>query len=357
MSRGARGVLVVAAAFAACAATPAPASAEDDPETGLVADAAEESDAPVRFTLYWENDGTIPRPWSNSDKHYTNGLKFDAAWHPEWARRLAPHVPFHDQFGDDLQTAFGVSVGQLMFTPRYIGREGEQRGDRPYAGWLAFSAYWQRAGSIGERVSMFDHVELDAGIVGPWSGAGALQEFVHSAVPNQTEPEGWTHQLHNEPAFNLTMRRKWRFSSGATDDGFEFQAIPSAGFTLGTVYRQLEGSVTARLGWNLPDDFGLGRISDVGSATGGRADDVGFYVFGSVGARLVEHNIFLDGNTWTDSLSVSKEPLVLDLRFGAALQIDGFEIGWSQTAMSEEFEGQDEWNGYGTLLIRWTVTF
>ena len=338
-----------------------PADASRDDEAAALAPEPARNDSsrlPVRITLFWENDGTIPRPWTEDDEHYTNGLKIDLAWRPEWAQRLAPHVPFHDHFPGDVSTAVGLSVSQLMFTPEDITREVPQENDRPYAGWLAASFYWQRAGEFSDRLAMFDHIELDLGVVGPASGAQALQELVHSTWPDQEEPEGWSHQLDNEFAANLTLRRKWRFSSGHSDDGFEFQAIPSLGGTVGTVYRQLEVSLTARLGWNLPDDFGPPRLADVGAATGDWNTRFGLYVFARGGMRAVQHNIFLDGNTFSSSLSQSKEPLVLEAQLGVAVLLwDHLELGWSQTLVTEEFRRQSGGDAYGALTISWRTRF
>lgn len=314
---------------------------------------------PVRFAAFWENDGGPPGLFSDSDKHYTNGLKLDMAWKPAWADKLAPLVPFNDHFGGPIDTAVGFSVGQYIFTPRNLRTEKPVFHDEPYAGWLAFSFYWQRAGDISEKIAMFDHIEFDAGIVGQWSGAEPLQTAVHAFLPDQQRPNGWGNQLHNEPAVDLTVRRKLRFSSGRTDDGFEFQAIPSVGGTLGTVYRQLEGSITARIGWNLPNDFGPRRLADVGSATGGWSSDFGFYVFVRGQAQLVEHNIFLDGNTWKDSQWVSKEPVVLEAQVGfVALLWQHFEIGWSKTFQTEGFK--DEPGGgqsFGAITLAWVTSF
>lgn len=314
---------------------------------------------PVRVALFWDNDGGPPGLFADSDKHYTNGLKIDIAWKPEWADTLASIVPFEDHFGGPVDTAVGFSVGQLMFTPRNLAAHRPITHDQPYAGWLAFSVYWQRAGTLTDNIAMFDHIELDGGIVGQWSGAEPLQKAVHAFLPDQQRPNGWDNQLHNEPAFDLTIRRKLRFSSGRTDEGFEFQAIPSFGGTLGTVYRQLEGSVTARLGWNLPDDFGPRRLSDVGAATGGWSSDFGFYVFVLGQARLVEHDIFLDGNTWQYSQSVSKEPVVLEAQVGVvALLWRHFEIGWSETFMTDRFHDQPGGGDrYGSITLAWVASF
>ncbi len=311
----------------------------------------------VRFNLIWENDGSLPGAFSASDEQYTNGLKLDLAWRPAWAQRLAERAPLSGRM-EDVQGAFGLSVFQLMFTPDDLRAEEVIEDDRPYAGWLGVAAYWQRAGRVGEGVAALDHVELDLGIIGEASGAEALQTFVHSAYPDQIKPAGWDNQLGHEPAVNLTLRRKYRFSTAPTDSGLGLHVIPSVGGTAGTVYRRVEADVTVRLGWRLPDDFGPSRIADVNAATGGWTHDWGFYIFLRGGATLSEHNVFLDGTDFRDSHSVTKEPLVGEAQIGAALQLfRGLEIGYSHTFLSREFEGQNGTHSYGTFSIGYRAVF
>jgi lipid A 3-O-deacylase len=311
----------------------------------------------VRFSAIWENDGTFPGAFSGSDEHYTNGLKLDFAWRPAWADGLAPVIPFGDGL-DGVETAFGLSVFQLMFTPEDLEEKDLIEDDRPYAGWLGVAAYWQRAGAFNDRTSVLDHIEFDLGVVGEASGAQALQTFIHSAFPDQIKPAGWGNQLSHEVAANLTLRRKYRVTSLPADSGLAFQVIPGFGGTLGTVYRRLEADVTVRLGWNLPNDFGATRIADVGSATGGWPGAWGLYVFLRGGGTLSEHNIFLDGNNFQNSHFVTKNPLVGEGQVGVVLQLfRGLEIGYSHTFLTEEFEDQDGTHSFGTFSIGYRAAF
>ena len=355
--RGAPAALAIACGSAAAP----PAVAQDDADAGW--------GPPVRVTFHWENDGTLPRP-GGTDRYYTNGLKLDLAWRPAWALELLDDAPFSEGFGPDLRAAFGLSVSHLIFTPEDLAREDLIEDDRPYAGWLSFAAYLQRAGQLSPRVAVFDHAELDVGVVGQNSGAEALQKAVHAAWFDEQRPNGWENQLKNEPSINLTYRLKWRFSTldRLTFDGspdadpgsnpFEFQAIPEIGGTVGTVYRRAEAGLTARFGWNLPDDFGATRLEDVNSATGDWHAPWGFYLFGRVTGRYVQHNLFLDGNTWRDSHSVDREPWVAEAQFGGVLLLfGGLEVGYSQTVRSEEFDGQNGRHQFGAWTIGWRTTF
>ena len=67
----------------------------------------------------------------------------------------------------------------------------------------------------------------------------------------------------------------------------------------------------------------------------------------------MQHNIFLDGNTWRPSRSVEREPIVGEFEFGGVIQFGpraGFQ--WSWTAITDEFKTDMLADSYGALLIR-----
>ncbi len=68
----------------------------------------------------------------------------------------------------------------------------------------------------------------------------------------------------------------------------------------------------------------------------------GYYVYVAAQGRAVGRNIFLDGNTFEDSRSVDKKPLVGDLSAGVAMfWSDDFRLDASATYRSKEFDGQE----------------
>ena len=204
------------------------------------------------------------------------------------------------------------------------------------------------------------HVQLDAGVVGSWSGEEAVQTFVHSVWPEQFQPRGWGTQLSNEALVNLRARHAWRFSAGERESGLDFQLIPEVSAALGTVDRNVGGSVLVRAGLHMPDDFGPTTIDAIGSATGDWPADrrFGGYVFAQAGGRVVEHDLYLDGNTFQNSRSVTKEPAVGELRFGVVLRLfEHLECSWSRTYLTDEFEAQTQSVSYGTLSVAYRRTF
>src|SRR3546814_8870959 len=98
---------------------------------------------------------------------------------------------------------------------------------------------------------------------------------------------------------------------------------PHLGAALGNVYTYGAGGLTLRFGEDLPDDYGPPRIRPAlpGSDYFRPTDDFGWYFFAGAEGRIVARNIFLDGNTFKDSHSVDKRPLVADLQAGIAVNL------------------------------------
>jgi lipid A 3-O-deacylase len=314
----------------------------------------EQSDpSPFVVTLYFENDGTFVKRNNPTDRHYTNGVKITFAHQPGWAADLAPRLPFSPAAdGQPLKTAAGYAFGQNIYTPDNIGVATLNPRDRPYAGWLYGGVYLQRATD-----SVFDHLELDIGIIGPSSLAEDVQTQVHE-VFDEVKPRGWDNQLRDEPGINLAYQRKWRIALLTNGDGDIAQLIPQAGFTLGTVNRHANVGATFRIGVNLPDDFGPGRIEEPAAATGvARHRPLGGYVFLRVGGKAVEHNVFLEGNNFSSSHGVDPEPLLGELQVGLSVVWGNFDVGYSQTFLTREFKGQLEHDSFGGLTVSWTGRF
>ena len=79
--------------------------------------------------------------------------------------------------------------------------------------------------------------------------------------------------------------------------------------------------MTIRIGDDLPNNYGPPRIrpSLPGSDFFVNRDKLGWYLFAGFECRLVGRNIFLDGNTFSDSHSMDKRYLVGDFQTGVAL--------------------------------------
>jgi hypothetical protein len=85
--------------------------------------------------------------------------------------------------------------------------------------------------------------------------------------------------------------------------------------------------------------------------SGDRADvKFGWDFFFGTQARAVALNIFLDGNTFQNSRSVVKEPVVADLIIGTELfSKGGFRFGFSLVTRTPEFRKQRGVDNFGSF--------
>lgn len=302
------------------------------------------------LTVYWENDGAYLKRFDLSDRYYTNGVKIEASLLPSLTPGVGRWLDSWLDIGGTVRHAGGLSVAQLIFTPEDISDPELIEDDRPYAGYLYASLFHQRR---SERV--FDHLQVDLGVVGEWSGAEGVQKAVHAAVPNEPRPNGWSHQLANELGVGLTYQRRWRSSRVSLPWSMEAEAIPQVGFQLGNVWTNASAGATLRVGVGIPDDFGIARLSEFRDATAIPDPDRswGVYGFARVTGRLVARDIFLDGNTFADSHSVDRKPFVGDLTLGLAARYGPVELAYSFTWLTDEFEGQNGAHAYGSLALTW----
>lgn len=74
-------------------------------------------------------------------------------------------------------------------------------------------------------------------------------------------------------------------------------------------------------------------------------------MFAGLDGRAVARNIFLDGNTFSDSHSVDKKPLVGDATAGVAFTLGDYRLSYSLNARSKEFDGQDGRSVFGAMTL------
>ncbi|MGD9536341.1 MAG: lipid A deacylase LpxR family protein [Alphaproteobacteria bacterium] len=307
------------------------------PTLAVAADATESG----IFSLVLEND-----VFYDTDQHYTNGIR--ASWlagadaTPEWALDAARWFPLFPDGGD---VRIDYALGQSMYTPSDIELQNPPADDRPYAGWLYGSL-----GLIAETGERLDQLALTLGMVGPASLAGKTQKMVHE-ITGSDDPKGWDTQLKNEPGIVLTYQRSWRQFASGSFQGLGFDMTPHVGGALGNVFTYANAGLTLRFGEGLSLDYGPPRIqpSLPGSGFFVPADGFGWYLFAGAEGRAVARNIFLDGNSFRDSRSVDKEPLVGDVQFGIAVLWRSVRLAYTHVLRTQEFKGQTERDDFGAF--------
>ncbi len=279
-------------------------------------------EGPSRITLTWENDLL-----AGTDRHYTNGLRV------ELTGRLDPHALPSWLAGDE--AAWGLAVGQRIYTPERLDEAGLIGDDRPYAGWtyLAVSVT-RRIAAIGWE----DRIELSLGIVGPSSGAETTQALAHDLFGSES-PRGWRHQLRDEPAVALTYRAAARVATGDFGD-LAWDLAPTLGLSLGNVATYAGLGVAARIGLGVTEP-------------GRESPPLRVYLTASAEARLVGFDLFLDGSLLRrGGQLVEKERVVADLSLGIVVSIhDQLSLTYTHTFRTAEFEGQVGGDQFGSVAL------
>ncbi len=298
------------------------------------------------LTLQLENDR-----FSDTDRHYTHGSRL--SWVsakddiPRWAERLMGWVSPHLSAADNSKRRIGYVFGQDIFTPEDISREDLILDDRPYAGWL-----YGGLSLHAETETRLDTVELDVGLVGPESFAEDVQTIVHEMI-NVQRPNGWDNQLKNEPGLVVIFDRRWRLPALRRKALLEIDLIPSLGGSIGNVRTHASVGGTVRLGQSLPLDFGPSHIRPSLSAPAAfdTPDPFGWYIFGGAEARFVLWNIFLDGNSFTESHDVSKKHVVGDFQLGAAVAFRRMRVTYTYVIRTREFDQQSDPDRFGAISV------
>jgi hypothetical protein len=311
------------------------AAAEPEPSSGVL-------------SVHFDNDYFL-----DTDQNYTSGFRLAylapmGPTHP--LRPLARALPLGE--GEFRVT---YSLGQKIFTPRDIHQTQLITTDQPYAAYLygGIALESERPREGGHRI--LDSVELQIGVVGPHAYGEEVQQWAHRLFGSD-EPMGWGNQLNDELAINLYYDRIWGgwygAANGPEEGNYRVELSPYVGAALGNVYTYLSAGATLRVGQNIPPHDGPPSIrpGPPGTDYFKPAPDLRWYVYVALEGRAVARNIFLDGNTVTDSHSVDKNGLVGELRFGLAVLLGRYRLTYTKVNGSEEFQGQTS-NRYGALTL------
>jgi hypothetical protein len=288
----------------------------------------------------FENDS-----FGNTDENYSNGISLAAT-----TRGAGPFGWVWDIVQPNAGQRYATyELTQLQFTPSDLSRTVPDPRDRPYAGLL----YLGLASHLRQKESL-QSLKLLAGIVGPASYAEGLQNATHHILAYNAA-NGWDHQLRNEPIINLLYeyRQRYHLTPGTTAIGVEL--IPMGGVFLGNYLTQGEVHLQGRIGYHLPDDFGVTTLRGSGYLPFPEWEQPGHswgvYAFAGGGVNIVGWNITLDGNTIAESPRVNKRLLLPAIELGAALWTRSFQTTFSYVLWGREFTGQPYRENFGSILL------
>lgn len=306
-------------------------------------------DAPEKaiITVVIENDSL----GGGTDRNYTSGVRVNytkvGAEFPAIAHKIDKLIP---TFRINKTSSIYYSLGQNLYTPRDITRRTVNLNDRPWAGFLY--------GSLGMATFTDNHtdeVEAMLGIVGPAAMGEWTQKFIHKNLTDSPTPQGWDHQLKNEPGVMLAWQRGWPMMlNGRTGNNF-WSFRPYFGVTAGNIKTYGDAGFTIRLS---PNDS---KWQDMPIRVRPAMPGTGIYeiprnkwswaLFSGLEGRAVAHDIFLDGNTFADSHSIDKKNFVADATAGAAITYNNVRVSYTAVYRTKEFDMQDRPEIFGALSL------
>jgi len=149
------------------------------------------------------------------------------------------------------------SLANQIYTPKDLNETVLIPDDRPYSGWTY--------AEVGVHKSSNTHLRslyIQVGLIGPYSKSEQIQKTIHE-ITDSSPPMGWSNQLNNELGINLRYIHKWRFQPD-TFYGIGTSFIPFVEGDLGNVAIQASAGMHMRIGWNIPQDFGVTSLDTGG---------------------------------------------------------------------------------------------
>ena len=299
------------------------------------------------YSLQYENDAITSK---NSDHDYTNGIQLTMLKKekpPKWIALAAEWVPFYDK--DKALPLVQYTVGEKMFTPYDISINDLQVNDRPYAGYLYFSTTVITHNGHRKNYDSGEQFEFTFGLVGPSAYGEELQKLGHKLTSSQT-PRGWDNQLKDELTFGLTYSNVSRTITPISDE-ISIGINQQYSAAVGNAYTFASTGVMFRIGNNLSQDLSPPNIhpSFSGITYFQSNERSSWYIYLSLEARLIYRNIFLDGNTFTNSHKVEKKPIIGDVAYGFVYIFDNMRVAISTISRSKEYTTQKEDTNYGAI--------
>lgn len=306
-------------------------------------------------SFYFDND-FITR---NDDK-YTAGLGFvwtSAATETYDERNLHRRIANAFSFlptvnAEGYRSYVQFRLGTEMYTPTDIRALEPPPGDHPYAGVIYVDSSLLSMSRLGSH-----QFTLRLGLVGPATGAADVQEWVHERTGSPI-PQGWDTQLKNEPIVNLFYQHNRRLLRQAPPDRFGLDFSFCGGFGVGNYYIGGNLGLMGRIGYRLPDNYGVtpllgGAESLVGVAPPRKKFQI--YAFLNAQSLGIARWLPTDGNTFADSRKGDRDDWFLSLSSGIVL-------GYSRVLLSYRYHGiagmQDPENfktenrtDFGTMML------
>jgi hypothetical protein len=200
--------------------------------------------------------------------------------------------------------------------------------------WIATSFYFQ------------------IGFVGPSTKMDQVQKIIHDII-GSPEPIGWNQQIGDELILQANYEKRWFYEL----KDYDADMIYYLGGNLGNASLKAAGGAMINFGYNKEKTFGTRRIDYRGyshiplNGYTTQQTKQSFTCNLWIESSAVGRDIFLDGNTFKESIHVDKEIFVLKGGFGLHYRYKKFNFDYFRTFSSKEFTTQNYYHSYGSFIF------
>lgn len=284
-------------------------------------------------------DFWIPRH-RRPDHDYTHGmwLAAELGRAPVWGRRLGGGAPACTgrETGEARCLTTRVELAQKLFTPRLDDVEPVP-GERAYAGWLSLSARGRREGPRSRTSA-----GLEVGVTGDASLGRLVYQRFHRAAGFHSV-DGWGNQLAFEPGIVARLSREVLAYEGVRGGERVAAVVPEAGLALGNVLTGAHAGVGVRLGRGVPHPWR--------AVHGAAHPRLAVFGIGAARGEWVGHDLFLDGNTFRESVHVRRRPFVYQYELGGGVRWRSFGAEYRATTRGRDYQTQLRPHQWSTIAL------
>lgn len=309
---------------------------EPAPEQSAAATQSHAGESVIRITI--DNDIIAPHAGRPDDHDYTHGtrLLLSFAGVPGWAHRLTGNASacLSAEARRVGCIAGTLELGQEIYTPRIDGFEPVP-GERPYTGWLYVSPGVHHISDTRVR-----SIRLLVGVTGPASLGEKAQDGIHSLL-GEHERRGWRNQLRSEVGVAVAYDDR-HVVERAVGGGVGAIAL-GWGAIAGNVRTALHFDALARIGlrsnraWS-PDELEV-------------RTPMRLYAIAGFRQELVVRDLFVDGNTFHESVHAERIPVVRDFVLGFGMRREAFAMEYRWVQRGREYEAQPRAHAWGSLAF------
>lgn len=258
--------------------------------------------------LYEDNDA-VNFLQKTTDEAYSNGSRIDY-FYTKKKQSFFLGLFRHDSGSVNVG---GISVMQVMITPRDYSRKDKQPDDYPYSGALYLTKSFFSANPV-HKCNL--ETEIVVGIMGPYAYAGQVQNVIHGMIGND-KAQGWQNQLPTDVLLNVNITgEKQLFHSGKW-----LEVILGQNTSVGTMLDAASAYSTIRLGKMNP--YFNGYFSQFSS----HPHKSQIYFIARPSAEIIARNALLQGGMVVAAKHKSENPKIEEEGISPQLVTASVDVG------------------------------